>query len=241
MTVAALVAAGLVLLIAALVVRSGIRGLAVVRALLATPTSTVSSLVPGVVELTGVLRARGPEVTGLSGEAGVVVHLHISWRKPSGKSTTEVGTHRMVRACAAVLDDATGTCRLDLAEATLVGAFREGDGILVADLVAFDPALEEIVPATATTALVRETILVDGARVLVRGEARAETMTVAAAYRGASREAFVVGSSETDHLLVASGGQARLVLRALVPALVTIVFGAMIAVVPALVVWVLVW
>lgn len=206
----------MLLVVAFLIACIGLRGVPIVGRLLRRPTSTVARLREGPVELSGKVMAIGEPVLSISGHRCVAAKTTVSSRAGTGDRSSGTGSQESLRLAPAVrLVDATGTCVLELANAQIVGEHWQSKSISGGQL-ANVPWVDLIPPRSAAVAVAEELIL-DGATVLVSGDATL-LVTPPETYREGPAEQWVISGS-ADHLLViASGGQTRLVVRTLASA-----------------------
>ena len=214
---ALLLACGLFVL-AFFLLRAGVRGLAIAKRVIGQPTIPVARIAEGPVEVAGRVVPIGDPVMSASGQRCVAVKTTISGRRGTGKKSTSKGQNTALRVAPSRLTDRTGTCRLDLESCELVGAQLTSEAINPIQLVE-EPWAFGLVPADSDNITIEETLVPEGALVLVSGEAAMpEPAPGGGGYRDATIEWQVSGTPQ--RLLVMSvGSQGRLLARALVPAI----------------------
>jgi hypothetical protein len=214
----ALLVGALLLITAGWIFIVALRGLVVVARIIRQPTIAVARIAAGPVEIAGTLVPSGDPIMSASGSNCVAVTTKVTCRRGRGKGSTTVSTPTSIRYADARLTDATGSCRIDLACAAIVGQRRKSDFVERYD-VPHEPWLLEMLAPEADNFEIEETIIPVGVQVLVSGEAAETDVRVdGSAYRENAVEWKVSG--RPDRLLVASvGGQARLLFVTALPAL----------------------
>lgn len=201
-----LVASGLVLLFR---VR---HGAALVLEVWRRPTCAISAIQPGVVELSGKLSPVGEPVFGLSRPDNVAVKTQVIGFSGEGKQRKNLGGRSTLRAGRALLQDATGTCVIDLDDAEIVGEFFS---MAPAPLSHFEedlpPWARDLAPPSATHLAVEEVVVPSGAEVMVTAVTRKQEKNQAL-YRDAGAR-WELGGTEERRVLVTVGGQKALFRR----------------------------
>jgi hypothetical protein len=178
------------------------RGLDATGAVLRRRTCAIGRIPGGPAELEGVVRATQGALTSPSGRPCVAYRIRHEALVASGKSAAWRTTAEDLRAVPAELRDASGACELDLADVEILGPLRR-----------------EVVrgaPRRRTT----ETIVPDGATVLVIGEAIASGTRGGEGYRDA-RPQFTVRAFGGHSVLVSTSGHAGTLWKTAWPALAT--------------------
>lgn len=179
------------------------------RAMLSTPTTPVSKLTPGKVELAGLLQPAGAApLLGAAGTPCVLVHT-LHEERHGRNNYREVG--RETAAIPAVLRDATGECAVTLDHVELLGeSWERMDSV-----------------RTRTTQI----LVPIGVPVVVFGVARLEQHPSQGDYRGGQR--LVVGGTGEAPLIIAVGDQTGAVWRHGWRALVAMMCGLVLLVLAA--------
>jgi hypothetical protein len=158
------------------------------RMFLARPTSAASSLKAGPVEVAGVLRKDG--VVPLQSAFGVPCLLvHTIYERRVGRNNYREEARDTV-AVPAVLNDASGSCKVDLSHVDLMGEsweLQQADGRRITQIV------------------VR-----DGASVFMAGTATPTGVVTAHDYRGNVPQ-LIIGPSADSPLLLSLGGESNAV------------------------------
>lgn len=189
--------------------------------ILARRTRPTARLEEGGVELAGTISSPAP-IESLSGLSCVAVKTIVNGLSGDmSDEPTSHGTRTVVRTTPSILVDATGACRVDMDECELQGSSYSSPAIAVRELASID-WIQEHIPPSSTHVKVDEIVIVNGARVLLSGQATREE-TPAESYRD-SPSGWVVFGLSTELLLVAEGREGWLLARTLtVPALVTLI------------------
>jgi hypothetical protein len=178
------------------------RGLDAAGAVLRRRTRAIGSIQGGPVELEGVVRATQGALTSPSGRACVAYRVKHERLVASGKSAAWRTISEDLRAVRAEIRDASGACEVDLADTEILGPVRR-------------EVVRGVPRARAT-----ETIVPDGATVLVIGEAVSSGARSGEGYRDV-RPQFAVRAFGGHSVLVSTSGHFGTLWKTAWPALAT--------------------
>lgn len=201
-----------------LAIRAG-RGTTVVARLLRRPTLPLARLRHGPVEVSGTVMAEGEPLLSLSGQRCVAVKTTVRGRSASGTSSGSQAPNTVQLVVPTRLVDATGDCRLDLDLAEIVGERWESKELDEAELGRV--AGGALVSGGSAEITIEEEIIPEGRTVIVSGDASDEARFLRNE-RDGKAEQWVLSGTEDHLLVIALGGQTRLVAKSV--ALATLVF-----------------
>lgn len=194
-------------------------------------TSRIADLVPGPAEIVGDLRAETPVLT-IDGSRAVAVRWAVYAFYRKDEETSNQSPKLVYTLCSSVeVTDGTGACTLDLDRFVLLGPRKEHT-LVGESLARKHPELASRLPApeeghTLEVVLVEETIVPEGVRGFVSGEAVLEdTPTRSAAYRDGKRT-FKLRGTDTRPLIVSGSCQKQVVRALLRPVLNTLLLGVL--------------
>lgn len=208
-------AAGLLLAV------KGVRAFGPAVRILARRTRPIARLEEGGVELAGRISSPTP-LESLSGLRCVAVKTTVSGQSGDPKDEpTSRGSRSVVRTTPSILVDATSACRVDMDECELQGTRHVSPVLPVSTLAGIDWAME-LVPEQSTHVTIEETVIVDGATVLLSGRASRDDAP-AESYRDAE-PGWVVHGVPEELLIVAEGREGWLLVRTIaIPTIVTLI------------------
>lgn len=176
------------------------------------PTTPISAIGPGVMELAGTLSADGEPVAGLSTSGCVAVKTRVIGFSGLGKNQTNLGGRSVLRASRGVLRDSTGSCLIDLEDAELVGELFSSPPLPFAEVEKdLPPWARDLAPPSATFLAIEEIVVPVGSSVMVTAVTRKQEQT-----KGLYRDSlarFELGGTEERRVLLTVGGQNELFRR----------------------------
>jgi hypothetical protein len=221
------------LLVGVFLVRGAIAGWPAVAQVVRVARRRVASIDPAalegrVAEVAGAIGVEGDACTSAEGDAAAWVRVKVASRQGDGDDAKALGERTAERGASALVRDDTGACRLDLEHAVVVAERRAGAGPVDALRATAPPWILELVHEDATHVTVDEEIVPVGARVLASGLVRPVIAAEreASGYRDARPRVLVeLHGAEEQRVLLASGGEAGFVARALVPMVASALVG----------------
>jgi hypothetical protein len=200
--------AAILLIIGGVLIWRGLHAKGKTKIITDTPTSPVSRIVPGVVEVKGKVRAAGPHVLSPMTKAPCVMfHFHVEEWKQHGKSGSWRTVINDIKEAGCILADGTGEVRINLLEAELLlkpdahaksGTFNDASAELEATLSAYGRSSQGFIFNKGMK--YTETVLHEGDQIYALGTASSHA---AGGYQLSKGNNLFIVSDKTEEEVVA--------------------------------------